>query len=260
MLYNKMSDDQKKIVLIDMYVDKKNSFAEIAEHFDTYANKIRRDAIKLGIEIRNKSDAQKNAISTGKHKHPTKGKKRSESVKQKIGHSVLKSWENLSDQDLESRKISAKTRWESKSEDDKQNMLHMANLAVRQSSKTGSKLEKFILTKLVADGYKVDFHKEQVLSNTKLQIDLFLPTINTAIEIDGPSHFLPVWGDDTLKRNKTYDKKKHGLILGKGWKLIRVKQNRDFSKSRAELIYQELKNILDNITTDQSTSFTIEDK
>ncbi len=260
MLYNNMSDEQKQKVINEMYIEQKQSFAEIAKQYNTYANRIRRDAARWNIKIRNKSDAQKNAISTGKHKHPTKGQTRSESVKQKIGHSVLKSWENLSDQDLESRKLSAKNRWESKSEDDKQNMLHMANMAVRASSKTGSKLEKFILSRLIQDGYRVDFHKEQVLSNTKLQIDLFLPTINTAIEIDGPSHFLPVWGDDTLKRNKTYDKKKHGLILGKGWKLIRVKQNKDFSKSRAELIYQELKSVLDNITTDQKTSFTIEDK
>jgi very-short-patch-repair endonuclease len=255
-----MSDEQKEKIITKMYTDEKKSFAEIALAHNTYPNRIRRDAKKFGIDIRNKSDAQKNAITTGKHKHPTKGQKRSESVKQKIGHSVLKSWENLSEKDLTSRKLAAKNRWESKSEDDKQNMLHMANMAVRETSKTGSKLEKFIFAQLIADGYRVDFHKEQVLSNTKLQIDLFLPTINTAIEIDGPSHFLPVWGDDTLKRNKTYDKKKHGLILGKGWKLIRIKQNKDFSKSRAELIYQELKIVLENINSDQNTSFTIEDK
>jgi very-short-patch-repair endonuclease len=116
----------------------------------------------------------------------------------------------------------------------------MANEAVRATSKTGSKLEKYLLQKLLADGYKVDFHKEQTLLNTKLQIDLFLPTHNIAIEVDGPSHFEPVWGDDSLNRNKKYDAKKEGLITGKGWGLIRIKQTKDFSKSRADVIYTRL--------------------
>jgi hypothetical protein len=49
-----------------------------------------------------------------------------------------------------------------------------------------------------------------------------------------------VWGEDTLKRNKGYDNKKTGLILGKGLSLIRVKQSKDFSKARATVIYREL--------------------
>ena len=89
-------------------------------------------------------------------------------------------------------------------------------------------LTRFILDSLLQDGYKVDFHKEQSLLNTKLQIDLFLPSMNTAIEIDGPSHFLPVWGEDALAKNISYDQKKQGLILGKGLALIRIKQTKDF--------------------------------
>jgi hypothetical protein len=50
-----------------------------------------------------------------------------------------------------------------------------------------------------------------------------------------------------LNRNISYDNKKTGLIIGKGLVLIRIKQTKDFSKSRALLIYQELKTILDNI-------------
>lgn len=255
-----MSDEQKKKLITEMYIEKNKSFADIADAYGTYPNKVRRDATKWNIKIRDKSEAQKNAIKTGKHKHPTKGQSRSEDVKNKIGHSVLKSWENLTEDDLKQRKLSAKNRWNTKSEDDKKNILRLANMAVRETSKTGSKLEKFIFNKLIADGYRVDFHKEQVLSNTKLQIDLFLPSMNTAIEVDGPSHFLPVWGDETLKKNKTYDKKKHGLILGKGWKLIRIKQNKDFSKSRAEIIYMELIKVLKNLDQNTNTSFTIEDK
>ena len=72
---------------------------------------------------------------------------------------------------------------------------------------------------------------------------------NIAIEVDGPSHFAPVWGEQSLQRNIEYDKKKTGLILGKGYKLIRIKQQKDFSKSRASVVCDKLSKALNNIDT-----------
>jgi very-short-patch-repair endonuclease len=248
MLYNKLKEDDKKNLILKEYHNEKKSFQDIAQTHGTYANKIRRDAIKYGIKIRDKSEAQKNVLSSGKSIHPTKGKTRSEEVKNKIGNSVMKAWDNLDQDALNKRKEKARSNWEKLSEDDKANMLREANIAVRESSKKGSKLEIYLLNKLIADGYKVDFHKEQSLLTTKLQIDLFLPKINVAIEVDGLSHFEPVWGTDALKRNQGYDNKKTGLILGKGLVLIRIIQKKDFSKSRADLIYNELSHTLQKIT------------
>jgi len=261
MQYNKLNDHDKKKIIEKLYIDENKSFGDIAKECGTYANKIRRDAIKYKINIRNKSEAQKNALASGKHSHPTKGKKRSEKTKSQIGNSVLNSWKKLSDKDLNQRKSKAREAWESKPEDEKQLILGLANKAVREASKTGSKLEKFLLKNLIAKGYKVDFHKEQTLVNTKLQIDLFISSINTAIEVDGPSHFIPVWGSDVLDKNKKYDNKKEGLIVGKGWNLIRIKQCKDFSKARGSIIFSKLEKLLDNIKTNntQRTSTTIED-
>jgi very-short-patch-repair endonuclease len=247
MNYNDLSDQKKQDLIIEEYINNNNSLQNIAHKYNTYANKIRRDAIKFGIALRDKSEAQKNALNTGVHKHPTKGTTRPDDTKTKIGVSLVHSWEQLSDNELENRKNTAKKNWEKKSKNDKENMLTKANKAVRQASKDGSKLEKFISQCLIKDNHKIEFHKEQLLANTKLQIDIFLPTMNVAIEVDGPSHFAPVWGDDVLNRNISYDNKKTGLIIGKGLVLIRIKQTKDFSKSRALLIYQELKTILDNI-------------
>ena len=259
--YNSLSKDEKKDILYTMYITEKKSFYDIAQKYNTYANKIRRDAVSLNIPIRNKSEAQKNALQIGNHKHPTKGQKRTDETKQKIGKAVLLNWENMDTNELEKRKEASRKKWESMSQDQKDNMLKLANDAVRLSSKVGSKLEKYLFENLIKDGYKVEFHKEQTLSNTKLQIDIFLPTISTAIEIDGPSHFLPVWGQDALNKNKKYDNKKEGLIIGKGWKLIRIKQTKDFSKTRADIIYDQLILAIDSISkkTDNSTSITIED-
>jgi len=163
---------------------------------------------------------------------------------------VLKSWEALDDNELQKRQNKARENWEKLSDNEKQNILREANHAVRKASKTGSKLENFLFEQLLKNGFSVDFHKEQSILNTKLQIDIFIPKHNIAIEVDGPSHFEPVWGYEALKRNRKYDNKKTGLILGKGLYLIRIKQSKDFSKSRGLLILDELlmhiRDIIDN--------------
>jgi very-short-patch-repair endonuclease len=246
--YKDLTEIEKKQILTKEYEINKKSFQDIAVVLGTYANKLRRDAIKYEIKIRDKTEAQKNALAKGRTKHPTKGKTRSEEVKSRIGNGVMKSWENLDQATLDKRKEKARVNWEKLGDNEKANILREANIAVRESSKKGSKLEKYLLNKLISDGYKVDFHKEQSLLNTKLQIDLFLPTLNIAIEVDGLSHFEPVWGSDALKRNQGYDNKKTGLILGKGLVLIRVVQKKDFSKARADVIYNELSSSIKKIT------------
>lgn len=246
-MYSKLNDEEKKKLISSLYTEQNKSFQDIAAMYDTYANKVRRDAKKFNIAIRDKSEAQKNALKTGKHKHPTKGTQRDEATKNKIGASVMGFWDSLTESELDQRRQIAKDNWNNMSEEQREYIRQQANVAVRASSKEGSKLEKFLLEKLLRDGYRVDFHKEQSLSNTKLQIDLFLPKLNVAIEVDGPSHFLPVWGDDVLDKNIKYDNKKTGLILGKGLVLIRIKQTREFSKARSLVVYDQLINHLKSI-------------
>jgi hypothetical protein len=132
--YNLLSDSEKKNLLNDLYVKKNMSFADIASQQGTYANKVLRDAKKLGITIRDKSAAQKNALKTGKHKHPTLGKERQQETKDRIGLGVMKSWETLSDDELNERKQKAKTAWEELDVVTKENILQKANHAVRVAS------------------------------------------------------------------------------------------------------------------------------
>jgi very-short-patch-repair endonuclease len=262
--YENLTDSERTEIIKDLYETKQKSFGDIAIELGTYANKIRRDAIKYNIKIRDKSAAQKNALKTGKHHHPTKGQKRSDNTKQKIGKSVLKAWEQLTPAELETRKQKAKENWDNLTDDEKNFMQQKASQAVREASKKGSKLEHFLAKQLIQDGYRIQFHQEQTLSNTKLQIDILIPSINVAIEVDGPSHFEPVWGDTSLQRNIKYDNKKTGLILGKGLVLIRIKQTMDYSESRSRIIYTELKKLLDEISESfpsvDNRNFLIKDK
>ena len=258
--YNQYSDSDKAKLLQKHYSEEQKSFQEIAEMYDTYANKIRRDAKKFGIKIRSKSEAQKLALETGKHKHPTKGTSRSEETKEKIGMSVMNSWDKMNDNELARRSEIARQNWESLSEDEKQERFNKANQAVRDTSKTGSKLEKYLHQFLLEQGHKVEPHKEQILLDTKLHIDLFIPAEDIAIEVDGPSHFSPVWGEVALKRAQAYDSKKTGLLLGRGLKLIRVKQTKDFSKSRAALLSHKLVKAIEEIKSGQENYLEIGDE
>lgn len=261
--YNTLTEKEKTSILQQYYVQDKKSFDEIAKIYSTYANKIRRDAKKLNIPIRSKSEAQKNVLSQGKVEHPTKGKQRSAETKRKIGMKVLQSWEDMDEHKLQSFKNKQQQIWKSKSQEERAILQKAATDAIRVSSRTGSKLEKFLLEGLLAAGIDTKFHYEQTLVNTKLQIDLFVPSINLAIEVDGPSHFDPVWGEDALKKTQTYDNKKQGLILGKGMNLVRIKQTMDFSRSRSSIMLDKLLILVNKLTDGFSTPdkyFEIKDK
>ena len=137
--YSYYSDQDKKNIIKHLYLVEKKSFQDIAEMLKTYANKIRRDAKKFGIKTRNKSQAQSNALSSGKHKHPTKGTTRTDVTKSKIGNSVMVAWEQLSQQEKKSRQEHSKQLWNNLDDEEKEYRLSLAHQAVRSSSKTGSK-------------------------------------------------------------------------------------------------------------------------
>lgn len=228
--YLTMSDDEKTEFLTQFYTTEQCSFPEIATAAGTYSNKLRRDAKRLGVAIRSQSDAQSLALKQGKRKHPTEGKARNEADKIKISEALATSWKNLAPSERQRRADIVRKQWDNMSDDDKANFHHKAMDAVRVASKEGSKLEKYILAELLAAGFRTEFHKEHLIVNERLQLDLFLPKINVAIEVDGPSHFSPIWGAKTLERNQRADKEKAGLLLSKGLVFVRVIQDKPLSQ------------------------------
>lgn len=212
-----------KEYIIDQYVNEKKSTYEIAQELKTYPNKIRRALNTLGVDLRDKSSAQTVAIESGRHEHPTRGKKRTEAEKVAISNGMASYWENMEEEEKKRRSDISKKQWAEMSEEDKANLRKLAAEAVRKASKEGSKIEKFIYEGLTKIGYDVIFHKRGLVANENLEVDLFIPAINTAIEIDGPAHFLPIWGEESLNRHIRADAQKAGLLMNRGFVILRVK-------------------------------------
>ena len=215
--------------ITDMYVNQSCSTYVIAQKYNTYPNKIRRLLIKNGVELNDKSTAQKKALASGRSKHPTEGIKRSEGVKIKISEGVYDHWQTLTDAERELRVEKARQQWDAMSELERQALRDAAARAVREASKKGSKMERFLLDKLTLEGYNILFHQTGLIPRNGLEIDLFVPELKVAIEIDGPAHFLPIWGEtpaekqQILQKHIKADAHKTGLLLSQGFVVIRVK-------------------------------------
>tara|TARA_B100001564_G_C20595260_1_gene649902 strand:+ start:475 stop:1254 length:780 start_codon:yes stop_codon:yes gene_type:complete len=247
-----MKINEHKKEIIHMYCDEKCSTYEIAEKFATYPNKIRRFLKKEGIRIYDKAEAQGNAIKRGRSKIPTKGKERSKEEKLKISSTLKKSWDNIDPQKYNERVSMAKKNFDSKTDLEKKEMRSAATKAIKQAAVEGSKLEKFLKYELSKEGHIIEIHKKDLIANANLEIDMYFPELKTIIEIDGPSHFLPIWGEEKLKKQIKADQNKTGLILSKGLAIIRVKS---LSDSLALSVQEKLKNELLVILQSIQSSF-----
>jgi len=243
------SDNKRLAFYNKHYLKESKSWKEIASILDTYSNKVRRDAAKLGIKSRDKSQAQKVAISSGRSEHPTQGKKRSEETKIKISESQGKIWDDLSDEEREYRSQIGRESWDKKTDREKDEFFKKSVDAIQKASREGSKMEGELFEFLTRQGYKVWRHREQVLKNEKFHIDLYIPSCRTAIEVDGPVHFEPVYGQEKLMKRQAADLSKNGLILSSGMALIRVKLNKRMSQRYLRTVKEQILDILHQLET-----------
>ncbi len=213
--------------IIDMYVEQSKSTYEISKELNTYPNKVRRVLAKHGVKLKNRSEAQKNALKKGVSKIPTQGQKRTEKEKLQISKSMKKRWEDMDSEEYKEYVNRARDRWYSMSEHERHSLCQAATKAIQKAGKEGSKLEIFIRQELSKHGFVVEAHKKNLIPNENLEIDMYLPEIKAIIEIDGPSHFLPIWGEEKLNKQIKADENKTGLILSKGFVIIRVKHLAD---------------------------------
>lgn len=226
-----------KEYIINAYVNDKKSTYQIADELKTYSNKIRSALKFLGIPLRSYKEAQALVLETGRSEHPTKGKKLSENHKNSIGKYRAKVWREMTDEDRAKISNMKKEQWDRMSDSEKSEMRRLAAEAVRMASKDGSKSEKFVRKGLAELGYDVLFHVKDLVPNHNFEIDFFIPELKTVIEIDGPSHFLPIWGEEKLIKTQKSDAHKTGLVIENNYAILRVRQLR---KTLSKIQLQEL--------------------
>lgn len=200
------------------------SLRQIADENGTYVNKIRRLAQKLGVKLPDRGESYKKSLRNGRATPAMLGKKQSEDAKNKIGQSRHNSWEEVKkdpEKMEELRKTYRKTL-ENRPAWERQQMNKAAAKAIRATRTKGSKLERFLMAKLFDAGYNPQFHVKSALIQADLEIDIFLPDMGLAIEVDGVTHSEEVYGAEHLQKRKFADSKKNGLLLSAGYSIIRV--------------------------------------
>lgn len=239
-----MNDFDQQV--INLYNNANQSTYEIAKELNTYPNKIRRTLLRHGYQLKDKSEAQRTALENGRSSHPTAGKKRTDAEKIAISQSLVNYWEEMSDKEREKRIKQAKDNWQNMSDEAKENMRSRGIAAIRSAATEGSKLEKFIAEKLMHAGFSVKLH-EVIIPAENLEIDLYIPQLKTIIEVDGPSHFLPIWGEEKLQKQVNADLRKSGALLSKGYAVIRVKSLGQESLAKREEILTSVLNEVSKI-------------
>ena len=239
-----MTDFDKQV--IKMYNEMNQSTYEIAKQLDTYPNKIRRTLKKHGYDLKGRSEAQRVALESGRCTHPTAGKERSMKERVAISSSLVDYWESMSDKERKKRVATAKANWSRLTDKQKELMRAKGIAAIRAAASEGSKLEKIFQKRIEDIGYVVELHK-LLIPAENLEIDLYIPHLKTIIEVDGPSHFLPIWGEEKLQKQVNADLRKSGTLLGKGYAVIRVKSLGQESLAKKEQLIKQVLTHLEEI-------------
>jgi very-short-patch-repair endonuclease len=150
----------------------------------------------------------------------------------------------MSENQREKRINQAKDNWKNMSDEAKENMRSKGIAAIRNAATEGSKLEKFIAERLMMAGFSIKLH-QMIIPAENLEIDLYIQELKTIIEVDGPSHFLPIWGEEKLQKQVNADLRKSGALLSKGYVVIRVKSlGQESLAKRQEILKSLLEEVL----------------
>jgi len=234
-----------------LYFEGKQSLQQIADSWKTNVSALRRYAIKQGIALRNRSENQKLVLSESKAKHPTKGQHRSDETKHKIAKGKSEFWKGLTNDERQVFIDKAKEQWNNMTVEQKDRINQAAHAAIRKTADEGSKLENFVKDGL-KEKYVVMSHIEKFVKNDRLEMDLLLPAHNIVIEIDGPSHYLPIWGKEALEKTQSADNQKNGLLMANHYYIVRLIQTvKHISGYYMYQCLEGVKSVIENIIDNQ---------
>lgn len=241
-----MDNLQKQVV--ELYREG-HSASSIAKQLNTYPKKIYKLLRDAKEPIRSRSEAGKIGVAKGRISSPTAGRQRTEEEKLKIGLSNQETWENLPESKKKKHREQARKEFESRGEKFQEEFRKKATQGILKAAKEGSKFERYLYEGLEAEGYNVVPHKEHLLVNEKFEVDLFIPAVKVAIEVDGPTHYSPIYGKDAYEKRKKADERKNGLLNAAGIGIIRCRQkSKNLTRTTKE---KGLRAIIEILESDQ---------
>ncbi len=143
-----------------------------------------------GIARRSRAEAQANALSKNPNAHPTAGKPRPESVREKIAERLADHWELMPWRDRRALIAARKAAWEAKPPEERAALQKAGRDAARKARREGSALEREILKAFAEAGHDPVWRPGFC--------DVWVPSLGVAVEVCGPSHVKPVWGKVSL--------------------------------------------------------------
>ena len=122
--------------------------------------------------------------------------------------------------------------------------LKLYEYAHKKSGRSRSKIELFLENKLTHD-----FPELEIVYNTKniigLELDIYIPNLKIAIELNGILHYEPIYGHDKFEKIKERDKQKMIICYNSGIELIVINLGKKgLSKAQKNEIYDEIYTII----------------
>ncbi len=214
---NFLSEEGKKYLETE-YVHKERSLADIARENNTNISKICRAMVRHGIARRGRSEAQGAALRNGRHEHPTNGKKRDEKVRLRISESMTAGWQKLTERARRQRTEAARATWGDRAD----KMAALAHAGLLRAAHDGSAFERFLVENL-EKSFRVEHGSWVPTPRRHVRADVLVADLRVVIQVDGPAHHLPVWGEKSLARRRARDEAENTLLITAGYSVIRVK-------------------------------------
>ena len=214
------------------YLDKeynknRRSASDIAGEHGVFPNQVRRELIKCGFVLRNKSAAQK--LNIEKNGTPTQGRTRTPEEKERISGGLQRFWDDLTPDQYKAAKerlsaVAAK-KWADLNDEEKSKAIKLMHAASRNKGREGSINENAIADMLKESGFPVEQRTNEYTPKRQFEIDICIPQMKIAIEWDGVTHFSPVYGEEHLARVQEKDGRKDKILIGGGWTVIRCQDH-----------------------------------